>query len=412
LEAYIEFEVASNLSWEGGRDTFGAGQRDVATLYEYWIFLEFARIISSLCDEPFDFTRLLEVNKSELNIRLKKGRTQVLRGSTIRNGTEVNLQLWFNRSFGRSVESPGTWTKRMRPDISLKLEADDSPSVGAPIWLHFDAKYRVDGLDDFLSAAPKSGGADSARGQDTSAKRSDLLKMHAYRDAIRKSAGAYVVYPGIRTDGDRFEHYKEFHELLPGLGAFPLRPTDRGDADGTGEIVEFFTETIEHLTTPTTDHERGRYWADEAFSPVSRETAPTPAQYLDSRPAADTTLVAVQYPSRRQYLDVVRRGELCIPLDSRGGFDRRVVMADLAVVAGPENGDVEFGEIEAPASFDSQNNGPSLSLRFELLENAPWADLGDLTADDIFFLKSRLAPEDPIKSPLILSVQELLSVKK
>src|SRR5829696_8253469 len=27
-------------------------------------------------------------------------------------------------------------------------------------------------------------------------KREDLLKMHAYRDAIRRSAGAYVLYPG------------------------------------------------------------------------------------------------------------------------------------------------------------------------------------------------------------------------
>jgi len=31
--------VASKLSWQGGDDVYGAGQRDVATLYEYWAFL-------------------------------------------------------------------------------------------------------------------------------------------------------------------------------------------------------------------------------------------------------------------------------------------------------------------------------------------------------------------------------------
>src|SRR5262249_13644637 len=31
--AYFQFEVAAKLSWEGGNDVYGAGQRDVATLY-------------------------------------------------------------------------------------------------------------------------------------------------------------------------------------------------------------------------------------------------------------------------------------------------------------------------------------------------------------------------------------------
>ena len=39
-------------------------------------------------------------------------------------------------------------------------------------------------------------------------RRDDLLKMHAYRDAIRRSAGAYVLFPGTSTP-HRFREYVE-----------------------------------------------------------------------------------------------------------------------------------------------------------------------------------------------------------
>ena len=50
--------------------------------------------------------------------------------------------------------------------------------------------------------------------------------MHAYRDAIRRTAGAYVLYPGNDGDDKRFEEFdhRGFHEVLPGLGAFAIRP--------------------------------------------------------------------------------------------------------------------------------------------------------------------------------------------
>ena len=49
--------------------------------------------------------------------------------------------------------------------------------------------------------------------------------MHAYRDAVRRTAGAYVLYPGKPGDGQKFAG---FHEVLPGLGAFAIRPDKNG----------------------------------------------------------------------------------------------------------------------------------------------------------------------------------------
>ena len=50
-------------------------------------------------------------------------------------------------------------------------------------------------------------------------KRGDLLKMHAYKDAIRRTGGAYVLYPGTEK-----KIRKGFHEIIPGLGAFCIAP--------------------------------------------------------------------------------------------------------------------------------------------------------------------------------------------
>jgi hypothetical protein len=50
--------------------------------------------------------------------------------------------------------------------------------------------------------------------------------MHAYKDAIRRTGGAYVLYPGEGKD----EPFRGFHELIPGLGAFVIKP-NKDDKD-------------------------------------------------------------------------------------------------------------------------------------------------------------------------------------
>ena len=92
----------------------------------------------------------------------------------------------------------------MRPDLSvLIVPADAEPAGFEPIWIHFDAKYRVDRLLELfggIDAGPPEGG-EAGRGSELTgaARRADLLKMHAYRDAIRRSAGATSSILGART---------------------------------------------------------------------------------------------------------------------------------------------------------------------------------------------------------------------
>ena len=85
----------------------------------------------------------------------------------------------------------------MRPDYTLSFwpEVYDEASAereDAIVHIHFDAKYRVEKVSDFFGEDNEESLEDAmgARREGRTAKRDDLLKMHAYRDAIRRSEGA------------------------------------------------------------------------------------------------------------------------------------------------------------------------------------------------------------------------------
>ena len=84
--------------------------------------------------------------------------------------------------------------------------------------------------------------------------------MHAYRDAIRDSAGSYVLFPG--TEIAKFS--VNDLEFLPGLGAFPLRP-DHAD-DDAAKLEVFVTRVLRHVAGAATRHDRATYWAAKAYA--------------------------------------------------------------------------------------------------------------------------------------------------
>ena len=270
FRAYLEFELAAQLSWRGAESSYSAGQRDVATLYEYWAFLQLARLVADLAGENFDLKPLVHLGADGLNVALQQGKETVLKGELERYGRRLAIELCFNRTFSATLGVAGSWTRPMRPDYSLIIHAArGEPASFEPVVVHFDAKYRVNfkeelfGADGELADDPDLENV-RPESRKQGALRSDLLKMHAYRDAIRRSAGAYVIYPGDddRTSG---EQYKEFHELLPGLGAFALRPSEHGDAIGESSLRKFLNDVFEHVATRLTQHERGRYWLEEVY---------------------------------------------------------------------------------------------------------------------------------------------------
>ena len=299
VRIHQQTQLATALTWDGADLVFDSGQRDVATLYEYWVFLHVARIVADLCGQTFDYASLYTLSDTGLQLRLRKRRKQVVQGSVNTAGKTLHIELWFNRPFRRATGE--SWTRDMRPDLSLGIgHSADAPTL-EQAWLHFDAKYRVEHLLGLLGDREGEHAIDGSDGDqvETRALRDDLLKMHAYRDAIRRSSGAYVVYPG---DGDNphDEIFLEYHELLPGLGAFALRPTEAGPAVGESAIRDFIEDSLRHFADALSQERRAGYWlctaiGIEPLPPSTKPIRPGAVEglwFLERPPADEAVLVA------------------------------------------------------------------------------------------------------------------------
>lgn len=270
LRWWLRFRTASELSWEGGKELFHAGLRDVASLYEYWLFFE---LLSWFCQKCRGGSRpaveeLVEgLEEGSPNLRLRK-RTELgpFAGTFTGQSRRLNARFSYNRHFdvtlGRQVG--GSWTRRLHPDYTLtfwpeELSEEDAERMELLVHVHFDAKYRVENIEGLFGTEDADDADEEIEGN---YKRQDLLKMHAYRDAIKRSQGAYVIYPGQANATVKF---RGFHEILPGLGAFAVTPDANGSARGLESLGMFLDEVLAHLGNRTTAQERVSFHLAESY---------------------------------------------------------------------------------------------------------------------------------------------------
>jgi predicted component of viral defense system (DUF524 family) len=313
LRFWLQFHAGAQLEWDGGADVFTAGARDVATLYEYWLFFQLEALFRQRfkCEQPL---HALVVDKGKVppQLVLKRGielRTPVTGAWSRTAGRHLRAEFHFNRKFAPDVQRDrvGSWTRGVQPDYTIsiwpaeytRLEAEQNELM---VHVHFDAKYRIERVHELLGDALDDEAfkhnENIKLGARTAATYSDLLKMHAYRDAIRRTAGAYVLYPGEPGDGHT---YQGFHEVLPGLGAFALRPDKEGQPQGIGALAGFLDQVIDHLANRTTARERLTYHAAESYhlseNPVPCATVRLPEtdiygrEYRALPPAEEMVLV-------------------------------------------------------------------------------------------------------------------------
>ena len=84
------------------------------------------------------------------------------------------------------------WSLTVRPDFTISLwpkaiDAELAERLHLVVHRHFHAKYRL------------SESLQHEEGVGASFRRNDLFVAHTYRDAIRRSWGAFVIYPGEDT---------------------------------------------------------------------------------------------------------------------------------------------------------------------------------------------------------------------
>lgn len=294
LRWWLRFKTAAELSWDGGEDLFKAGQRDVASLYEYWLFFELMDWFYKTCragDRPAVEELVEGLEDGSPNLRLKK-RVELgpFEGAISKQQRKLNARFSYNKRFGAVDDRAkrGSWTRALHPDYTLSFWPDGIGEAEAEreellVHIHFDAKYRVENIEGLFGAED---GDDVDEEVDGNYKRQDLLKMHAYRDAIKRSQGAYILYPGRSVKPVRFSG---FHEILPGLGAFGVSPDESGKAQGMEELTLFLDESVEHLCDRATARERGGYHLAQSYKDDARVGMP-PLLMLPEREMSDGSI--------------------------------------------------------------------------------------------------------------------------
>ena len=253
-------DLALQLNWEGEQEAYNGESKNTALLYEYWLFFELRKIISSIencqcvqaSEKPFINT------DNGLTISLSEGQTSCQAFLLPDLGTKVNL--YYNRTFSReefsNTKYAGSYSRPFRPDYTLEIypsdyvKPEEAIREGAVSYIHFDAKYRITDLRFFIGLDENEMTEEQIKEevendkQDSvtnTYKRGDLLKMHTYNDAIRRTVGSYVLYPG---DFDsKTKNYRLFEEVLPGVGAFAIKPSIQEDSENA--LKDFIFEIIE-----------------------------------------------------------------------------------------------------------------------------------------------------------------------
>jgi predicted component of viral defense system (DUF524 family) len=331
LRVWLLLEQAARLDWEGRDDVFNGTVRNVANLYEYWLFFVMHNALKSIngmtriewrADEssPLLPAFCKQVGKMRINLRRGQGNLVIFQHST---GTEdpLRLHFCFDRSYsptGGDVLAGGTCSHRFRPDFSLVIFPADYAEGKSPLkaeaaaerdgriaYLHFDAKYRVDDLKEIFGNDSTQELEEEEESKTTNTyKRADLYKMHAYNDAIRRTVGSFILYPG--NDG-RVTQYPKYHELLPGLGAFAVGP---GSTEGENGIRSFLSDVLREQRDRFGQLTRVNYWTHNTVKeqPVKYVASGSTEVGRLEKPPADENITLVPLRSRSWMKLAVRHG--------------------------------------------------------------------------------------------------------
>ena len=334
LQWWLRFRSAAELSWSGGEGLFHAGQRDVATLYEYWLFFELLGWFCRKCRDgvrPTTEELVDGLDDGSPNLRLRR-QVEIgpFVGTFAGENRRLNARFSYNRLFTVTGErqQAGSWTRRLRPDYTLTFWPEGFSEAEAEqnellVHAHFDAKYRIEDIEALFGGRDTDDTDDEAGGN---YKRHDLLKMHAYRDAIKRSQGAYVLYPGR---SNKTVIFQGFHEILPGLGAFGIVPNEDGASHGMDALADFLDEMLSHLGNRTTARERAGYHLAVAYrsneSPVPygdlrlSEKDVHGGRYRSLPPEEHLVLIAWIQDEARMRLATADNGGILVRLDHQDG---------------------------------------------------------------------------------------------
>lgn len=305
--AFAMLYLALQLNWND-KDTFSAEVKNTALLYEYWLFFELRKILIELRSEVtgkekntswIPFTRFSKDKENNgLTLSLCQGKSSL---QTFDFGN-LTVNLYYNKTFSPAEFSNsiywGSYSRPFRPDYTLAIfptnesckKETNAIKEGTISYIHFDAKYRIEDLTQFINSNKKTITENILEDSDeqldeqeksefeqeksdaiiNTYKRGDLLKMHTYNDAIRRTVGSYVLYPGKENNGNQIDISSVYDEILPGVGAFAIRPGN--EASGHKEIKDFIKQVIDFKAKESSRQYRKEYFENMIIQNASDST--------------------------------------------------------------------------------------------------------------------------------------------
>jgi len=320
LRAWLMFDLAAKMIWSGGNDVYEGGKRDIATLYEYWLFFTLYDLfkekfgLQQLQANDEDIDNLFKLDKNGINLILKSGYNVALSGKCNFGSRTLNIKYSYNRSFGGGTKyedrKAGSWSTTLRPDYTITfwpehLKEKDAEKFEEIVHIHFDAKYKVSQFTVNTKIADEDLNEEEAEERKGIYKNPDLLKMHAYRDAIRRTSGAYVLYPGTKS-----KEYNGFHEVIPGLGAFAVNPSD--EKSGVKNISSFIDKVIDNLLNRSSQRERmsSQVYRIHENENIDKLKEPFPEFINGKKLIPDETTVIIGYYKSQTHLDWIIENKL------------------------------------------------------------------------------------------------------
>lgn len=228
FEAYIVLGMSIEFRMDEGPELIRGHEKKVYETYECWCYLKLYQCLFEMSD-----------NKPPLRVS-GKNKTVTFRKpisfEIIRRSGEYTVEFYYNKDFDQDIEEFRSYSIRLRPDFTLVITNNGNKSI-----INFDSKYKVKLKDPSEIAI-----------EDSEMKigcwEYDIYKMHTYRDALLKSMGSYVLYPGtgegkyyVKPPDEQFWDERE-GMVLPSVGAIPLVPGK--DDDGLKHAIGIILDRI------------------------------------------------------------------------------------------------------------------------------------------------------------------------
>lgn len=368
FQAWLLFDMAAKLNWDGGEDVYNAGKKNVATLYEYWLFFKLLELISEFFNiEPVTKEGLVSKDNNRINLNLKQGKMRMVSGQQRTFSRVLNVAFYYNRTFSKisdekdPIHKAGSWTMPMRPDYTLSLWPGEITQEEAEreeliVHIHFDAKYRLDKV--LLDNNDFDVGEEKRQQELGVYKRADLLKMHAYKDAIRRTSGAYVLYPGTEN-----KEIHGFHEIVPGLGAFSIRPGHW--QQDSFYLKQFLAEVKANLMDRTSQRERMSYHQFDIHQKPNEsmlmENVPEPVGDNRNFLPGEASVIVAFYKDL-QHLDWILENHL---YNMRAGFDKGSISLENDIINARYI--LLYNDKEATHLIRRRKEGPKVYTRSQLI---------------------------------------------